>query len=89
MPDRQEHEGLRGNASRWEIAEEELLLAAAELETAADAAREAGRPVTAEALRRQVRGLQAQRQHLLAAVAASRDGVPSLSGDPGQGSIDL
>jgi hypothetical protein len=33
--------------------------------------------------------LQAQRQHLLAAVAASRDGVPSLSGDPGQGSIDL
>ena len=67
--------GLGRGPGHDPMGELEVSMAAADLEAAASAAREAGRPITASALRAEARELELQITQLLARVSASRDGA--------------
>lgn len=63
----------------------DLSIAVATLESAAESAREAGRPVTAEALMNEARDVEMQRRKLIDTANAARDRVPHQVDDFGFG----
>ena len=71
---------------RQSASDVDLDMAIANLELAVATAREAGRPVTADAILHEVRDIETQRQKQLFATAdASRDCVAYQADDPGIG----